>query len=298
MPSSLHEMLVEMFRERPELAADLLGGALGAPLPAFQHVELTSAELSDVAPTEYRADAVVKLTVNTKPVWAVVVEVQLRTDVRKRRSWPAYVATLYARLGCPVALLVVCHKPRVARWCAKPVPVGYPGMVLTPLVWCTDRAPRVTDVATAERSPELAVLSALIHGPGPNPQEVLNVLPTALAAVDSFHAAMYSDYVSAALPAAAKKYLEAQMAIAGYEFQSEFAREYYAAGKADGEAQGKVEGKVEGIAQAILDFLKARQLEVPADVRERIVSCTDPDQLATWVSRAATVSDARELVAP
>ena len=34
-------------------------------------------------------------------VQAIVVEVQLRPDTRKRRTWPVYVATLHARLGCP-----------------------------------------------------------------------------------------------------------------------------------------------------------------------------------------------------
>ena|SRR5690242_2911824 len=39
---------------------------------------------------------------------AAVVEVQLRIDRRKRRTWPVYVATVHARLHCPVALLVIC----------------------------------------------------------------------------------------------------------------------------------------------------------------------------------------------
>lgn len=35
-----------------------------------------------------------------QPVLAVVVEVQLDRDPRKRRSWPPYLATLHARPGC------------------------------------------------------------------------------------------------------------------------------------------------------------------------------------------------------
>ena len=36
-------------------------------------------------------------------------------------------------------------------------------------------------------------------------------------------------------------------------------------------------------------------IEVPVDVRERITSCTELDQLETWIRRAATVSTAQDL---
>src|SRR3954466_4498988 len=61
MPSTLHEVLIEMFRDRPALAAELLGGTLRVPIPSFHEARLSSAELTDVVPTEYRADAVVIL---------------------------------------------------------------------------------------------------------------------------------------------------------------------------------------------------------------------------------------------
>jgi len=35
VPSNLHEMLVEMFRHRPSLAAEVLAGVLGMELPAL-----------------------------------------------------------------------------------------------------------------------------------------------------------------------------------------------------------------------------------------------------------------------
>src|SRR4051794_33393542 len=61
MPSHLHEVLIEMFRGRPALAAELLGGPLHVAVPDFHAARLSSGELTDVAPTEYRADAVVTL---------------------------------------------------------------------------------------------------------------------------------------------------------------------------------------------------------------------------------------------
>jgi len=41
--------------------------------------------------------------------------------------------------------------------------------------------------------------------------------------------------------------------------------------------------------------LDARGLEVTAEDRARITSCTDLKQLMTWVKRAATISAAIEL---
>lgn len=56
--SNLHEMLIEMFRFRPSLAADLLAGVLGLNVPAHQQVRLEPVDCTNLVPTEYRADAV------------------------------------------------------------------------------------------------------------------------------------------------------------------------------------------------------------------------------------------------
>ncbi|MFE5119378.1 hypothetical protein [Streptomyces sp. NPDC056669] len=43
-------------------------------------------------------------------------------------------------------------------------------------------------------------------------------------------------------------------------------------------------------------MLSRRGLEVTAETRERIQSCTDLDLLGTWLDRAVTASCAEELV--
>jgi hypothetical protein len=68
MPSLLHEVLIEMFRDRPALVVDLLDGALGISVPEFHKANLSPGDLTDVVPTEYRADAVVTLNVADDPV--------------------------------------------------------------------------------------------------------------------------------------------------------------------------------------------------------------------------------------
>lgn len=70
VPSNLHEMLVELFRARPSLAAGLLGGVLGVPVPEFGHAQLEATDCTDLAPTEYRADAVVVFSGDRGPVFS------------------------------------------------------------------------------------------------------------------------------------------------------------------------------------------------------------------------------------
>jgi hypothetical protein len=113
MPSQLHEALLSLFRNRPQLAAELLRDALHVPLPQCTQVRIESAELTDVQPAEYRADLVV-LLYNGKPVLGIVVEVQLRADERKRFVWPMYVVGLRApRVSGAVSACARSHqRPR------------------------------------------------------------------------------------------------------------------------------------------------------------------------------------------
>lgn len=161
VPTHLHETLIELFRARPALAAELLGGVLGVEAPLHEQARADPADLPDLLPTEYRADAVVVLTHDEEPVMAVVVEVQLRRDGDKRWSWPVYVTTLRARLRCPVELLVICPDAGIAGWCVTPIRLGASGSQVTPLVLGPELVPLVTDPEQAAQAPELTVLSAL-----------------------------------------------------------------------------------------------------------------------------------------
>lgn len=284
MPSHLHEMLVEMFRDRPVLAAELLGDSLGFKVPPFQDARISSGELNDVTPTEYRADLVVAFTNGETPALAVIIEAQLRSDRHKRRSWPAYVATLHARLGCPVVLLVVSPRPWVARWCARPIPVGEPDFVLTPLVLGPRQIPTVTDPAVAARNPELAVLSTMAHADRSADREsIFKVFWTALNALDPDHADLYADVVLARLSAATRKYLEVLMTTAPYTYESDFARRYFGRGEAKGKAL------------AVLAVLEVRGVALSEEERDRISGCADGHQLDRWIRRAATATTSADL---
>lgn len=77
------------------------------------------------------------------------------------------------------------------------------------------------------------------------------------------------------------------MAIGTYEYQSDFARRYY--------GQGKTEGRAAAEAESVLRVLAARGITISDEVRERVTSCTDHDQLTEWLSRAVHVEAADDL---
>jgi hypothetical protein len=290
VPSSDHEMPLELFRNQPVLAPTLLEAVFGLKMPDYTHVCLGSETFTDVDPTEYRSDATIILGNPSAPDLAIVLEVQLRPDRRKRFTWPVYLATLRARRECPVTLLVLCGDATTAAACTEPIETGHPDWILKPLVLSPERLPAVTDVAEAQRLPELAVLSALAHADGPDRQAVLNALDEALEAANKNsekRGHLYYDYVVSRLSVAARHSLEEIMSAHTYEYQSDFARKYYGQGKAEGTAEGEV--------RAILVVLDARDLSVSDEARTRITSCTDLDQLEIWVRRAATVGSAEDL---
>jgi hypothetical protein len=123
MPSLLHEGILALVREKPQLAADLLRELLGVAVPPFTEARLAEASLNELVPTEYRADAVVLLVEGT-PVFGIIVEAQLRVDPDKPFAWPMYAVSARARYRCPFVLLVVTPDSATARWAAQPVDLG------------------------------------------------------------------------------------------------------------------------------------------------------------------------------
>ena len=67
-------------------------------------------------------------------------------------------------------------------------------------------------------------------------------------------------------------------------------------GEREGERAGRAAGGAEGRAQALLAILAARRLELSAEVRSRMASCTDIGTLDRWIARAATAQSAAEVI--
>ena len=87
-----HEAPLELIRQHPSLAVELVRAALSIPLPPDLGARLGSTDLNNVVPAQFTADSVVTLhdPGTGEPVLVVIIEPQGRADVDKQYSWPAY----------------------------------------------------------------------------------------------------------------------------------------------------------------------------------------------------------------
>jgi hypothetical protein len=295
-----HEILVDLFKNRPSLAAEILAEVLSVALPDYTEARVVSADLSEIQPAEYRADAVVVLLDGEVSVRVIIVEVQLAVDLRKRLSWPAYVTVSRAIHDCPATLLVVAPDPAIAAWCAEPIETGVPGFVLRPSVLHHNAVPVVTEIEEASRRPELGVLSAIAHGKSGQGATIASAVLPAIQGLDDDRARFYVDLVYNSMNDAARRALEETMK--GYEYQSHFAKLYVAEGLAKGRTEGRTEGLTEGLtvglavgrteeaARNLLTVLRVRGIAVPDAVRERILAQKDQERLEHWLEKAVVAS--------
>jgi len=274
VPTQLHEVIVEMFRTRPELARELLVTCARFDV-ANGVCESASIDLSQAMPSEYRADAVTVIRDRGDALGAIIVEVQLSTDADKAHTWPVYVTTLRARLRCPVTLLVIAPDA-VAGWARRPIELGHPGFVLEPVVIAFSELPRITRPDEALRAPELAVLSVLAH------RDFESAL-AAVAAIDTMPSEagkLYLDLVLREFSRATQLILEAFVRTK-YKYQSDFA----------------VRHRVEGIQDAVVKLVCSKVGDLPAFLQDRIYA-TDEDRLLELIVRLgpATAEEALHIL--
>jgi hypothetical protein len=281
MPSYVHELLLTLFRNRSQSAADLLR-ELDVQVPEYDDVCIESSDLSHLEPAEYRADLVLFLVQGTRKALGVIVEIQLQPDENKRYAWPAYVTNLRARHRCPVCLLVVTVEDAVARWAAKPIELG-PDNCFRPCVVGPANTPAVTELRVAEEQVEFAVLSAIEHGKSANVELAARVASAAIlasAGIDAERSRLYLDLIMISLSENARGALQ-NMNSLGFEYQSDFARKYVA------------QGRAEGRAEMVLKLLTLRFGPVEDGIQERVRAAGDSqlDTLAKELLTAHTLED-------
>ncbi len=245
---------------------------------------MAPSDLTASVPTELRADAVVMLSGADGARLAVVAEIQLRYDPRKRFSWPSYLTQVRAAHRCPAVLLVICLSTATAAHCRAPIVTGHPGFDLVPLVIDAVTIPDPNGPAAETARPELAVLAVLTGALDLDQDSVRRLVLASLANLDDSRLATYTVLVRSAVSESARQALEDLMTT---KFRDTFVDRLLAEGEAKGEARG--EGRT------ILRVLAARGLEAPADVRERVLSCTDVSQLDIWADRTVTAASLEEV---
>jgi hypothetical protein len=187
--------------------------------------------------------------------------------------------------------LVVTPDPRVAEWAREPIEIG-PGHHLRPIVIGPDAVPR-TDESEAQRHPELAVLSALVHTNDESGVQVALAAFRALEQLDDEHSILYYDLIVERLPRRWRTELDG-MRLGGkeYEYQSEFARKYFGEGK----EKGIEEGREDEVRRALLEVLDVRGL-LTEDARTHIGAQRDLARLRSWLRQAVTAQSVDQVFA-
>ena len=308
MPSPRYDTINQLFRERPELAVEVLRELVGLDVPEAAPVRLESNDFNDRPSKDFRPDAVITVGPPQAPVHGIVVEIQQEKSEDKRKQLPRYAAALWLFLRCPITVLCVCPEPDVAAHYAKPIQTDLPDYVFQAAVLGPGDIPEITDADEAASHPELAALAVMVHG---RQRRVIEAFATALESLKPDHAPKYCEYAYGMAAAAVRRILEELMSSATWPVYSPFAREHYghgkeagraeghvegrAEGRVEGRAEGRVEGRVEAEASAILRVLAVRGIDVPEDACARIRACADTKQLDRWLEFAVVATSAAEL---
>jgi hypothetical protein len=285
MPSQAHAVLVNLFRQSTSLTLDLLRTA-GVEVRHWQPAIVEST--LPVTSADYHVDLAVRCNDSQgSPQLLALVEIQLKTDDAKLRSWPLYQAAARAKFGCSACVLVVALEEHVARWARTPIPLGPGGSVFRAIVFGPSDVPHRFDHPT----PELLLLSALAHGK--TDPATLDAAITAIAPLeDAQQSRAYFDLLRYHVKGALDRALERLMATTEHKYLSDFARKYYD----EGEAQGEAKGEARGEARALLQILAARGLEVSDDARAQVLACQDLARLDAWLARALTATSVAEVL--
>jgi hypothetical protein len=310
-----------MFRENPSLAPHFLEILFHVEVPPYASVAVVEAALDQLIPVEFRADLVLELReASGALVLAIVFEVQREKDPRKKGSWPVYVAVVHARKKCPTIVLVVAPDADVAAWAAENIDLGLGLANVKPLVLGPAIVPEVTDQARADEETELAILSAVAHGNGPNGLAVVLAALGALGRLDQEHAAVYFQIIYDALRESMRRALEALIMERTTEATATFppfAQQLIERGKLEGIREGKLEGiregKLEGIREGKLEGIREGELKgkrdallrllaragiaLTEDDRARIQACVDAATLDRWVDNVLGAKTATDVLA-
>lgn len=292
MVSSSHEALHRVFQKDPALLTRALQSVLRVPFPEPRDFAVLNADLTESEPVERRVDTLMRVETD-EGAYLLVVEAQRRQDESKRSSWPYYLSYLYAKYRCEPVLVVITQNSATARWAARPIRWGVPGwysLTVRPLVLGPDNVPVIADEKEAARDVPLAVLSAMTHGRGPQAAAILEPLVAALRTIDAESAAVFVQFVDSCLadPQAKEIWRDLMTAI-NYFFRHPVAEQV--------REEGREEGRIEESAEMTLSILEWRGIPVPDAVRERVLACTDHEQLKLWAQRAVHATNAEDLFA-
>lgn len=337
MPSSLHQLLIDLLRHAPELGPSLLRatGAVG-PVESVRPLDAVLDQL------ERRVDLAMEVHFKELGPVAIGFEVQLTIKPEKLRTWPLYLTSLRSA-ACPRALLVVLTPdPRVARWAAQPIDLGPGNENFRVQVIGPEQIPRVTEIAEARRAPELALLSALAHANADGDPELVRVALLGLRSLDRARAWSYGCALLRALDPPLRGNVEVTMTdteAASIDTEPapnepdipweiverairwgeglELERQRREAARVQGLEEGRVEGleqgreqgreqgleqgleqgRLQGHREVLLRFLARAGLRPSPEEAGKIEACTELARLDRWIDQSVAARTVAEALA-
>ncbi|MEV6361501.1 hypothetical protein [Nocardia asteroides] len=286
MVTSSHEAMHRIFQHDAAAIAHAFT-VLKLPFSKPTAVEQVSVDLTETAPVERRADTVLDIT-TVDDRFLMVVEAQSAPDDSRPDAWSYYVSFLRNKYGLPVILVVICHDHVTARWASAPMRLGHAfwtTITLRPLVLGPHNVPAITDPATVVEDLPLAALSAVTHAREADIGAILKAIVAGLRRMGGnetteFYVELIEQGISHTEAAETwRKYMATDLSF----FRSESAQKL------------RAQGRVEGRAEDVLLILRHRGVAVADDAVDRIRTCQDERQLATWLRMALDVSSTGEL---
>jgi hypothetical protein len=278
LPSFRHDYLLALLRHAGELARVIVERDAERP-PRTLIARASTSDLSQLEPVQRLADHVItfhrrgqrKDGRDRPPELVIIVEVQLKRDSRKARTWPSYVASAMARFDCEVVLLVITDKRSVARWASGPF--GTAQMPLRPVVFCLAEMPQRLSSSDARIRGAIAVLHALA-----DPTEAtVEIAVQAIKLFPSEIRELTYEAIHRMVPRRIVQRLEEKKMIPLRMFQSEFALRHIARGKKVGLKEGREEGReaerkewLAYLQRSVLDLMRSKLGPVSAAEKKRI----------------------------
>ncbi|MFE1595806.1 hypothetical protein [Nocardia sp. NPDC058705] len=287
MVTSSHEAMHRIFQHDAAAIAHAFA-VLKLPFSKPTAVEQVSVDLTETAPVERRADTILDIT-TVDDRFLMVVEAQSAADTSRPEAWSYYVTFLRNKYKLPVILVVICHDRATAQWATAPMKLGHTfwtTITLHPLVLGPHNVPAIIDPAAVVQDLPLAALSAVTHAREPEIGAILGAIVAGIRRLGGnetteFYVELIEQGISHTDAAETwRKHMATDLSF----FRSESAQKL------------RAQGRVEGRAEDVLMILRHRGVLVTEDAADRIRSCPDELQLATWLRRSLDVSSVEELL--
>ncbi|KIG12070.1 hypothetical protein DB30_02067 [Enhygromyxa salina] len=297
MPGKLHQGTLELFRDDPWLAFDLLGierPTSGTPKPRQGEVECEDPEHPDKVVVRY-PDLVLVYDVKGEPGIGIVIGVEAQGGYAYIKRWrlPYYQAVLADTYKLPTWMVVVSYNQRMSA-AIREWMVGLPPRVDV-LLLDVDTVPKLS-LERAQQWPTAAALVAAVHGHHGD-IEAAQIGVHACMRLPEKQRKSYIGTILAALSVPERDTLKRELNMEEKEEIWEIERNSgtYMLGREHGRQEGREHGRREAFVELVLALLEVRGVECDAASEARIRACEEHATLERWGRRAREVTHASAL---